>query len=291
MIAHVDPVQPEAGADRRGTARTARRAGRPPRRKSRRSGRFRVGRRVKHGLPGYEQMMRDDYEFVAILEFDDLDALKSYLAHPAHESHRAATSPHPPPAALAYDYELVDAAHVRSDHRLTRERVHPRRATAKKSSMISRRCGIDSAALIAVRRCEPLSRPLVYQEPSARSLLITHRSWPRAGCGVGVGLAGRDVPEPSASSTPLAASADRCSRAGTVRAPRAYTSRGGRPAARSAACARIHGLRSTPRPTSTPSTPPPPHPLDDLLRLDAVAAAEHRDRQSSAMRATRSQSD
>ena len=54
--------------------------------------------------------------------------------------------------------------------------------------------------------------------------------------------------------------------------------RGVRRAARSAACARIHGLRSTPRPTSTPSTPSA-HAADDLLRLDAVAAAEDRDRQ------------
>jgi len=35
--------------------------------------RFRVGRRVKHGLPGYEQHMADDYQFAAIVEFDDLD--------------------------------------------------------------------------------------------------------------------------------------------------------------------------------------------------------------------------
>ena len=33
------------------------------------------------------------------------------------------------------------------------------------------------------------------------------------------------------------------------------TTRGARPAARSMACARIHGLRRTPRPTRTPSTP------------------------------------
>ena len=39
----------------------------------------------------------------------------------------------------------------------------------------------DSAALIAMRRCEPLSRPFVYHELSARTLLITQRSWPRAG--------------------------------------------------------------------------------------------------------------
>ena len=44
--------------------------------------RFRVGRRTRHGLPGYEQTMRDDYEFAAIVEFDDSAGLKAYLAHP-----------------------------------------------------------------------------------------------------------------------------------------------------------------------------------------------------------------
>jgi hypothetical protein len=73
--------------------------------------RFRVGRRVKHGLPGYEQMMRDDYEFAAIIEFDDLDALRAYLAHPSH----AAVGQHFTASAsrsLAYDYALVAADDV-----------------------------------------------------------------------------------------------------------------------------------------------------------------------------------
>lgn len=70
---------------------------------------FRVGRRVMHGLPGYEQMMRDNYDFAAIIEFDDLAGLKSYLAHPSHESigrHFTASAAR----SLAYDYTLVDAA-------------------------------------------------------------------------------------------------------------------------------------------------------------------------------------
>ena len=66
----------------------------------------------------------------------------------------------------------------------------------KKSSMIARSCGIDSAALIETRRWEPLSSPLVYQEFRARSLLMTHRSWPRAGVDAARRLARRDVPEP-----------------------------------------------------------------------------------------------
>lgn len=72
---------------------------------------FRVGRRVKHGLPGYEQLMRDDYDFAAILEFDDLDGLKSYLVHPSHASigrHFTASASR----SLSYDYSLVDAVDV-----------------------------------------------------------------------------------------------------------------------------------------------------------------------------------
>jgi hypothetical protein len=46
--------------------------------------RFRVGRRVTHSLPGYEQMMRENYEFAAVIEFDDLEGLKTYLRHPSH---------------------------------------------------------------------------------------------------------------------------------------------------------------------------------------------------------------
>lgn len=71
--------------------------------------RFRIGRRTKHGLPGYEQAMRGDYQFVAILEFDDIDGLTSYLQHPAHTAlgrHFSESGRN----ALAYDYEVVDAA-------------------------------------------------------------------------------------------------------------------------------------------------------------------------------------
>lgn len=66
---------------------------------------FRVGRRVTHGLPGYEQAMRDDYQYAAIVEFDDLDALKAYLAHPAHAELGAHFS-RSAARALAYDYEV-----------------------------------------------------------------------------------------------------------------------------------------------------------------------------------------
>ena len=67
--------------------------------------RFKIGRRVKHGLPGYEQLMPHDFEFVLLIEFDDIDALKRYLQAPSHEAmgnlfYTATT------AALAYDFEF-----------------------------------------------------------------------------------------------------------------------------------------------------------------------------------------
>jgi hypothetical protein len=69
--------------------------------------RMRVGRRVRHGLPGYEQMMREDFEYAVVVEFDDVEGLKAYLAHPRHQAigrHFTEASS----AALAYDYELED---------------------------------------------------------------------------------------------------------------------------------------------------------------------------------------
>lgn len=69
--------------------------------------RFRLGRRIKHGLPGYERMMTTDYEIALIIEVDDEAALKRYLAAPAHgaigDLFTTATA-----AALAYDYEMVE---------------------------------------------------------------------------------------------------------------------------------------------------------------------------------------
>ena len=73
----------------------------------------RIGRRIRHGMPGYEQAMREDYQFALILEFDDLQGLKDYLAHPEHQKlgrfFASASS-----ASLAYDYEFVplDRAHL-----------------------------------------------------------------------------------------------------------------------------------------------------------------------------------
>ena len=68
--------------------------------------RSRVGRRVTHGR-AYEQLMRENYEYAAVLEFDDFAGLKAYLGHPAHEQlgeRFFATFE----AALMYDYELKE---------------------------------------------------------------------------------------------------------------------------------------------------------------------------------------
>ncbi len=77
--------------------------------------RFSVGKRVKHGLPGYEQMMRDDYEFAAIIEFDDMDGLKQYLGDASHAAigrHFTASAAR----SLAYDYEIGQSESLITDH-------------------------------------------------------------------------------------------------------------------------------------------------------------------------------
>lgn len=71
--------------------------------------RFQLGRRVRHGLPGYEQAMAQDYEFALLIEVDDIAALTRYLTMPAHLAlgslFATATA-----AALAYDYDMTDVA-------------------------------------------------------------------------------------------------------------------------------------------------------------------------------------
>jgi stress responsive alpha/beta barrel protein len=68
---------------------------------------LRIGRRIRHGLPGYEQAMQVDYQYVALFEFDDHAALMAYLQHPAHEAagrHFTASAAH----SLAYDFEITE---------------------------------------------------------------------------------------------------------------------------------------------------------------------------------------
>jgi hypothetical protein len=70
---------------------------------------FRVGRRLKHGLPGYEQFMATDYQIALWIEFNDVAGLQDYLRHPAHHAlgHHFVASGQ---AALAYDYDVVDVS-------------------------------------------------------------------------------------------------------------------------------------------------------------------------------------
>jgi hypothetical protein len=68
--------------------------------------RARIGRRVVHGR-AYEHLMNEDYEFAALLEFDDLGALTQYLQHPAHDDlGRQFFDSFE--AALIYDYEMSE---------------------------------------------------------------------------------------------------------------------------------------------------------------------------------------
>jgi hypothetical protein len=65
----------------------------------------RVGRRVRFAA-GYEQGAPDAADFLAVLEFDDLAGLQSYLQHPAHEElgghfNKALA------AGFVYDFEIV----------------------------------------------------------------------------------------------------------------------------------------------------------------------------------------
>lgn len=69
--------------------------------------RLRIGRRMVHGLPGYERAMLEDFEYAALVEFDDVAGLRGYLTHPSHAAvarHFTGSSV----VALAYDYELID---------------------------------------------------------------------------------------------------------------------------------------------------------------------------------------
>jgi hypothetical protein len=69
--------------------------------------RSRIGRRITHGR-AYEQSMAESYDYAAILEFDDVDGLKTYLDHSAHGdlAQRFFTSLE---SVLVYDYEMSDS--------------------------------------------------------------------------------------------------------------------------------------------------------------------------------------
>ncbi len=72
----------------------------------------RVGRRVTFGA-GYEKTAPDAADFLAVLEFDDLAGLQTYLEHPVHEElgRRFNQSL---AAGFVYDFELVDLETIAS---------------------------------------------------------------------------------------------------------------------------------------------------------------------------------
>jgi hypothetical protein len=70
--------------------------------------RARIGRRVRHGR-SYEQQMQADYSHAAVLEFEDVESLKAYLAHDAHEALGAAFY-ECFEETLIYDYEMGEPA-------------------------------------------------------------------------------------------------------------------------------------------------------------------------------------
>ena len=72
--------------------------------------RARVGARVRIGR-AYEAMMRADYPYAAVLEFDDRAGLSDYLEHPSHER-LAAQFFNAFEDALMYDFELSDGTAV-----------------------------------------------------------------------------------------------------------------------------------------------------------------------------------
>jgi hypothetical protein len=68
--------------------------------------RFRIGRRVTHGRE-YERLMREDFQYAAVIEFDDVASLEAYLAHPAHDA-LGARFMASLDAGLIYDYDMTE---------------------------------------------------------------------------------------------------------------------------------------------------------------------------------------
>jgi hypothetical protein len=69
------------------------------------------GRRLILGR-NYDAMAPADYQYTAVLDFDDEAALRGYLDHPAHDALGAMFYKFGA-AMAAFDYEMVDAREVR----------------------------------------------------------------------------------------------------------------------------------------------------------------------------------
>lgn len=107
MIAHVvlfrlrGDVSPEARTDLAGAFEAALREIPSIRR-------VHVGRRFLHGR-AYETLMTVDYQYAAVLEFDDPAGLRAYLEHPAHQQ-LASRFSEAFEQALMYDFDLQEGA-------------------------------------------------------------------------------------------------------------------------------------------------------------------------------------
>ncbi len=112
MIAHVVLFEPRPGLDAAAIA-AALSAVEAAAREIPSIRRLRVGRRVRHGLPGYEQVMATSYSYAAIVEFDDRRGLEDYLRHPAHAALDRLFNTGAE-RALAYDYDLVEGSNASS---------------------------------------------------------------------------------------------------------------------------------------------------------------------------------
>jgi len=71
----------------------------------------RVGDRVLHGA-GYEASA-PAMDFMAVIDFDDVDGLQAYLRHPAHEQ-LAACFRQSLTAALVYDFQVGGVEELRT---------------------------------------------------------------------------------------------------------------------------------------------------------------------------------
>jgi hypothetical protein len=71
----------------------------------------RVGRRVTPGA-GYESTMPDSADYLVSVAFDDLDALRAYLRHPAHTPLGAQFN-QALSAALIFDFEMIGLEELR----------------------------------------------------------------------------------------------------------------------------------------------------------------------------------
>lgn len=69
-----------------------------------------IGRRVRHGA-GYEQTSPDAADYIASINFDDLEGLQTYLRHPAH-TELGARFGQVMSAALVYDFEIGDLSMI-----------------------------------------------------------------------------------------------------------------------------------------------------------------------------------